>query len=167
MPRQNPTRDIQAETDLARRIAWERERRGWTYEGLASRLTAAGCPIQASAIYKIEKSDPPRRITVNELVALSTVFEISISDLLQSPDAMSDPWIGHLVNRAEAALRELNAVVGDMEELLIEDPFRRAPLKSLLREFFSDWPEMRALFRWAIRGEYHYRNQPQPQTREG
>lgn len=44
-------------------------------------MTDAGCPIQGSAIYKIEKADPPRRITVDELVAFATVFETSAVDL--------------------------------------------------------------------------------------
>lgn len=166
MPRQNPIRDIRAESDLAQRIAWERERRGWTNEGLASRLTAAGCPIQPSAIYKIEKGDPPRRITVNELVAMANVFGLPVTDLLQSPDAVSDPWVGHLVNKAEVALRELNAVVGEMEQLLIEDPHRRQSLKAILREFFGDWPELRNLYRWALRGESHFDDQPKPTNRE-
>ena len=67
---------------MGRRIAHERETRNWSYEGLASRLTASGCQIQASAIYKIEKSDPPRRITVTELIGFSAVFGIPIQDLV-------------------------------------------------------------------------------------
>lgn len=82
MPRQNPTRSLQNERELARRVSYERQLREWTYEGLAKRLTDAGCPIQGSAIYKIEKDDPPRRITVNELVALGAVFELAVEELL-------------------------------------------------------------------------------------
>jgi transcriptional regulator with XRE-family HTH domain len=63
-------------------MRWEREQRGMTYEGLAARMTAAGCSIQPSALYKIEKSNPPRRITVDELVALAAVFDLEIADLL-------------------------------------------------------------------------------------
>jgi len=84
VPRPNPTRALHAEENLARRIAHEREQRGWTYEGLATRLTEAGCPIQGSAIYKIEKGAPRRRISVDELVALSKVFDVDIADLLIS-----------------------------------------------------------------------------------
>lgn len=82
MPRPNPNRTLQSEVNLARRIAHERERLGWTYEGTAKRLTDVGCPIQPSAIYKIEKSDPPRRISVDELVAFAKVFEVSVEELL-------------------------------------------------------------------------------------
>lgn len=86
MPRPNQPRSIASEDALARRIGFEREARGWSPQGLASRMTEAGCAIQASAIYKIEKADPPRRITVDELVAFSQVFEIPVGQLLIPPD---------------------------------------------------------------------------------
>lgn len=81
MPRPNPNRAIAQEAALARRIAYERERAGMTYDGLALRMTKAGCPIQGSAIYKIEKAG--RRITVDELVALALVFETTVPELLR------------------------------------------------------------------------------------
>jgi transcriptional regulator with XRE-family HTH domain len=86
MPRPNQPRDVYAETNVKRRIRIEREAKGWTYEGLAKRMTDAGCPINASAIYKIEKSDPPRRITVDELVALSRVLGLTTEELLTPPE---------------------------------------------------------------------------------
>lgn len=82
MPRPNRARTVAAERTLARRIAHEREARGWSPEGLASRMTRAGCSINLSAIYKIEKADPPRRITVDELVGFAEVFGIPVQDLL-------------------------------------------------------------------------------------
>lgn len=82
MPRVNALRTIQRESHVARRIAHERERRGWTYDGMAKRMTDVGCAIHGSAIYKIEKADPPRRISVDELVAVATVFDMSVEDLL-------------------------------------------------------------------------------------
>ena len=76
MPRPNRGRVIHAERNLAQRVAYERQRpeRGWTFDGLAKRMTDAGCPMAGSAIYKIENGDPPRRVTVDELVALARVF---------------------------------------------------------------------------------------------
>ena len=85
MPRPNPLRAIQAEANLARRVAFERSERGMTYDALAKVMTDAGCPIQGSAIFKIEKGDPPRRITVDELVAFGCVFDIATDELLM-------PW---------------------------------------------------------------------------
>jgi transcriptional regulator with XRE-family HTH domain len=89
MPRRNLERFLRSEESLARRIGYEREVRGWTYEGLAKRMTDAGCAINASALYKIEKSEPRRRITVDELVALAQVLEVDdLDDLLQPPEAV-------------------------------------------------------------------------------
>lgn len=82
MPRVNPLRATGHESNLAARIAVERQARGWSYEGLAKRMTDAGYPIQSSAIFKIEKGNPPRRIAVDELVGLSAVFGMSVEDLL-------------------------------------------------------------------------------------
>lgn len=90
VPRQNRPRSIGREEDLARRIAYERDLRGWSYAGLASRMTAAGCAIDPSALYKIENATPRRRISVDELVALSRVLEIPMADLLVPPEIAAD-----------------------------------------------------------------------------
>jgi len=82
VPRPNAKRAIVVEGVVAKRIAKERTDRDWTYEALARKMTAAGCAIQPSAIYKIEKGNPPRRITVAEMVALAEVFDIPIDDLI-------------------------------------------------------------------------------------
>lgn len=83
MPRPNKNRTIGAEDALAQRIAVERTARGWSYQDLADAMTEAGCPIQASAIYKVEKGSPRRRVTVNELAALSDAWAIPMDRLVQ------------------------------------------------------------------------------------
>ncbi len=87
-PRPNRGRTLGSERSLSQRIAWEREKRGMTYDGLASRMGGAGCQIQGSALYKIEKGDPPRRITVDELVALAKVFGLGVDELLRPVEAV-------------------------------------------------------------------------------
>ncbi|WP_418059956.1 helix-turn-helix domain-containing protein [Pimelobacter simplex] len=82
MPKLNQGRSVRAEANLAKRIAYERGLRGLSYEALADAMTAVGCAINASSIYKIEKGDPPRRISVDELAALAAVFEEPMSELL-------------------------------------------------------------------------------------
>lgn len=104
MPRPNPPRPIGREAVLASRIAYERQARGWTYENLASRMARAGCPINASALHKIEKGSPPRRITVDEFVALSHVLGLSPTDLLMSSeDAVGKRLRGVYEHAAETA----------------------------------------------------------------
>lgn len=97
MPRPNQPRSIASESALARRIAFEREDKGMSYEGLASRMSKAGCSINASAIYKIEKADPPRRITVDELVGFSQVFGIPVEELLLPPEIVARKELLELV----------------------------------------------------------------------
>ena len=82
MPRPNKNRTIEAEDVLADRIARERKARAWTYKQLADAMTEEGCPIQPSAIYKVESGQPRRRVTVNELAALSAVWAIPMDRLV-------------------------------------------------------------------------------------
>jgi transcriptional regulator with XRE-family HTH domain len=101
MSRLNRLRSIGGEANLARRIERERGNRGLSYDALAKRLTAAGCSISGSAIYKIEKADPPRRITVDELVALAQVFETTVEDLLIPVEVLDQ-------ERAKELLKDLD-----------------------------------------------------------
>jgi len=82
MARPNRLRSVEGESNLAHRIKREREYRGLSYEALAKAMTEAGCSIQGSAIFKIEKGNPRRRITVDELVALAKVFDVEVENLL-------------------------------------------------------------------------------------
>jgi transcriptional regulator with XRE-family HTH domain len=129
MARPNPRRSIGREDNLAARISLERERRGWSYEVLAKKLTDAGCPIQGSAIYKVEKGTPRRRITVDELVALSTVLETSVEDLLTPIELIRKEQAHAIIDRVEpleqAILDQVEELFGlylDMWELTVDDP---------------------------------------------
>ncbi len=84
MPRPNQPRTIGTEEVLAKRIAYEREAREWSNEGLASRMTQVGCSMAGSAVFKIENAG--RRITVDELVAFAQVFGVKVTDLLVPAD---------------------------------------------------------------------------------
>lgn len=81
MPRPNQARSVSFESVLTLRIEQERQSRGWTYDRLAQEMTAVGCAITGSALWKIEKGQPRRRITVNELGALSLVWAIPMDRL--------------------------------------------------------------------------------------
>src|SRR5829696_3930790 len=111
MSRLNPQRSIGGEDNLARRIERERTARGLSYEALAKHLTEVGCSIQGSAIYKIEKADPPRRITVDELLALTRVFDASIEDLLTPIEVLDDRRAQELLKELDEADDELVATI--------------------------------------------------------
>lgn len=119
MPRPNPTRSLQSETNLARRIAFEREERGWTYEGTAKRLTDAGCAIQSSAIYKIEKSDPPRRISVDELVGFAKVFDLSVEELLVPMELIHDQRAMEIIKEMQDAGATLAASTTQLRQAMV------------------------------------------------
>lgn len=110
MPRPNRERTIASESALARRIAFERSARGMTYTGLAARMASEGCAIQGSALQKIEKAQPPRRIAVDELVALSRVFCLSIDELLADLELDEEVSLADLLREAMEAEGEANAV---------------------------------------------------------
>jgi transcriptional regulator with XRE-family HTH domain len=104
MPRPNKRREIFAEDHLAQRIAAERDARGWTNDGLAKRMTDAGCPMTGSAIFKIEKAQPRRRIVVDELVTFAKVFAVPMEELLLPPEIAAKRDITRLVTEMYRAI---------------------------------------------------------------
>lgn len=86
MPRRPAGRSIDAERRVRLRVAREREARDWSYETLSNEMADVGCPIAASALHRIEKGDPPRKISLDEFVAFADVFEIDRDELLRPLD---------------------------------------------------------------------------------
>lgn len=113
MPRVNPLRSLANERNLARRIQFERARRGMSYDGLAKRMAAAGVPIQSTAIFKIEKGDPPRRITVDELVGFAAVFDLTIDEMLLPMELVQN-------RRATELAEQYNRIADDLSDLFNE-----------------------------------------------
>jgi transcriptional regulator with XRE-family HTH domain len=126
VPRPNPPRPLGCEANVARRVADERSYRGWTYEGLARRVTDAGCPIQASAIYKIEKGNPPRRISVDELVGFASAFGLPVTALLETPEQVAERQVRELVAQLEAILGNLKLEDATRIRLLVYNPHVQA-----------------------------------------
>jgi transcriptional regulator with XRE-family HTH domain len=88
MPRQTP-RLPGPDTWAAQRVRKEREARGWSTAELARRVTAAGAPMRQQAIWQIENSNPPRKISYGEAIVFCQVFGIeNVADLGRPPDAI-------------------------------------------------------------------------------
>ncbi len=102
MPRPNRARSIGGEANLAERIKYEREAEGWSPAQLAKAMTEAGCSISTSAIYKVEAGE--RTIKVDELIALSQVFDLTVENLLTPMAVLKQEW-------AEQRLRDGSATV--------------------------------------------------------
>lgn len=120
MPRTTKDRDPWGERYVAQRVAFERERREWTYEGLAKRMASAGCEMHASALYKIEKGDPPRRITVTELLAFAQVFEMPLAEIVADPETYLPRRIFELVDRAARLDRKSKRLLSEGADLGVE-----------------------------------------------
>ena len=80
-------------------------------------VTDVGCLMHPSTPFKIEKGDPPRRITIDEFVGFSKVFGLSLDELLVPPDVAEDAAITELVQRfgqvlveAREPLQQLSAI---------------------------------------------------------
>lgn len=113
MPRPRPPRELVSEKNVARRVAYEREQRGWSYAGLALRMEKKGCKIDQSALYKIEKAKPPRRITVDELVAFGEVFELSLVELTTPLETIVSARMLELLSACRAHYEALRDTIGD------------------------------------------------------
>lgn len=122
MPKRTAARDIteRGEKNLRERIARERSRRGWSYEDLARQMAEAGCPINKAALRSVEKGDPPRRITVDELLALAEIFaDGDVEELLMPLQVLEQRAAHGLIERlttrgrlaAELANESFNGLV--------------------------------------------------------
>lgn len=118
MPPQNPGRVIDAESTIAQRVKLERERRGWSLESTAQRMTAVGCPIHSTAILKIERTGGRRRIQGDEIAAFAQVFDLEVGELFQPLDeveaealrARAAEWLRAIAEQQDADTRAQRAL---------------------------------------------------------
>lgn len=161
MARPNPTRSIEGESNLARRIALERARAEWSYEALARRMTEVGCAINASAIYKIEKGDPPRKITVDELLAFATVFGLDIEDLLTPIDIYRKEHAKAVARKIDEARDQLSNALAALAtgyveyfDLAVHDPELREFVDNRqIRDDMASTASSGRLFTFTLDGE--------------
>jgi transcriptional regulator with XRE-family HTH domain len=137
MPRPNKPRtlEVESEANVAERVAYEREALGLSYEALAKRMTERGCPIASSAIFRIEKGNPPRHITVDELVAFKEVFGTTINDLLAPMELIRQDRARQLASRTREAFDSLPDAVFQLCEVVAESS-ELARTDSELFEFY-------------------------------
>jgi transcriptional regulator with XRE-family HTH domain len=128
VPRANP-RPPGAEDIVARRVAYERERRGWSTAELARRMTEAGVPLNQSSIYKIEKGTPRRTISLDEALAFARVFGRSLDELRSMPD--------------DQAVKELAQIERAIERTLEDAQDRAENLISLDKDLLKRWRALR------------------------
>ena len=118
MPRRQPHPEAGPDEWAAWRIAYERERRQWSQGELARRVTAAGAPMQQQAIWKIENSTPPRKISLTEAMAFCEVFELpDVADLGKPPEDVARDIVAEIKDRrrdwhyaADGLIRQLRHI---------------------------------------------------------
>ncbi len=151
MSRPNKNRTLFAEANLAKRVTMERAARSWTLEGLAKRMTDVGCPIQPSAIYKVERANPPRRIVVDELVAYSKVFDVPVGEMLLDPIFVSvrgafsllarfdqcQERLSKLERESDETGREMRQLAQQISELVEDTPAARKRIDDIWRQSFG------------------------------
>jgi transcriptional regulator with XRE-family HTH domain len=142
MPRPNRARSIASEDNLARRITYERERKGWSYAGLAQRMTEKGCAIDQSALYKIEKGNPRRRISVDELVALQEVFGIAMNALLAPPEFVAKEAAVQALEEYRQARAAYHNALQQLVEISKADPRIESVLNDLVTAEDIPWAEI-------------------------
>jgi transcriptional regulator with XRE-family HTH domain len=103
---------------LAERLAVERRRRGWSTRELGRRMTEAGCEVPPNAVSRIERHE--RDLSVMELVALSRVFDLPVSDLLAPAEWLRQKQAEGLLLRARANDAALVGAVRELVELVLE-----------------------------------------------
>lgn len=85
-----PTAPTLSEHNLARRVKYEREQRGWSQGALARQMTDAGVKMYQQTIARIENIGPKRRpVTVDEAVTFAYVFGTGLIDLAAPVDKMA------------------------------------------------------------------------------
>ena len=144
------------EENLARRIRYEMNRRGWSQERMAAEMTKAGLPLHQSAISKIINTNERgkrRTISVDEALVFSKVFEIPLEALLlpvavakshelklitERISTLSDEWseiiqeVGRLWSRAGELLGDEEVVDTYADQLIQEGMTRAGAVKHLM-----------------------------------
>lgn len=72
-----------AGNNVRRNIRRLRERRQWGYRDVEERLARTGRPISALDLSAIDTGE--RHVTVDDLVALASVFNVGVQELLEPP----------------------------------------------------------------------------------
>ncbi|CAM5574045.1 helix-turn-helix domain-containing protein [Streptomyces narbonensis] len=92
---------LQGEENAAKRIKFERERRGWSTTTLSDRLNEAGYEMNPSGVWRIENGK--RRINLDEAIGFADVFGVSLSNLVGPPGLAAAGRAVELIDTVVAA----------------------------------------------------------------
>jgi transcriptional regulator with XRE-family HTH domain len=117
---QRGSQSLWSEDNLAERVRLEREARGWSTGTLAEKMSAAGFPVNQSAIWRIESAEPRRRINLDEAIGFAEVFDIPLENLLGPPQLAMHARVKELIEdirqRQREYLRASAAIIAARDE---------------------------------------------------
>jgi transcriptional regulator with XRE-family HTH domain len=116
------------------RVRTERERRGWSQQELAKRLTDKGIPLYASTIAKIESEKKPRAVRLGEAAGIADLFEVSLDSLVgrkPSADRDLDYALGALMDAVYTSRTELERSARSLRDRLEDIPAEFAGYETL------------------------------------
>lgn len=112
---------------------------------MAKRMSDLGCAIQHTAIYKMVKADPPRRVTVDELVAFARVFDLGVEELLLPVEAVTNRHVkaafaewANAVSESDKAHRRVGEARASISELLKNHPETRVSVEDEMGRYVTD-----------------------------
>jgi len=85
-----------------------------SYAGLAKRMTDIGMPMQKTTIFKIEEGDPPRSVSIDELIGFATVFDMDVAPLLLPIELVNERRATEALAAARKTAREITRAVLDL-----------------------------------------------------
>lgn len=94
---------MMSEGNLARRISWEMEQRGWSQERVAKEMTNVGYPLHQSSVSKIinPKDGKRRSISVDDAIGFAKIFGVTLDNLLIPLEAVWDDELRAALIRIE------------------------------------------------------------------
>lgn len=142
MPKRSAPGVLAGEGNVADHVQLERALRDWSTAELARRVTEAGCPMSQSAIWRIESGTPRRKISVDELIAFSTVFNKSVDSLLlpvvrDYPEDLIRLYVNKWVD-AQTALRTVEVRAGVDLSKVTSAAWLFPAAEPLIREMIAD-----------------------------
>ncbi len=126
---------------FGRRVREQRERREWSQEELAKRLTDMGIQVYPSTIAKIESEKKPRAARLGEAVGIADLFDLSLDELLGREwpdDSTLNFGLGVLrdcAGDAERAIDQAQGFAADIEDIAksLKESFRGPDIDGLLQ----------------------------------
>lgn len=104
------------ESNLAKRVARERQARGWSAGDVQQRLAEVDCTIPRNAVLRIEQGQ--RSVHVDELLGFSRAFGLTVADLLTPVELLGQQDAERIASAVQESMRAIIASCRSLEDAL-------------------------------------------------